>query len=234
MRARGLVLILSVLTALVAASVSNADIVHRYSFDEDARDSVGTAHGILEGQAVAFGGFLFLDGSAGSYVRLPIGETLGRLNRCTIEGWVIWGSFQNPWSRIFDFGNDTLEYMFLAPRNGSNHRVRFAATVGGFADEEQTTAALRFPVEKYVHFAVVMDADIGYTALYLNGQAAAFTFFTQFSPSDMAAPTQNNYLGRSQYPADPYFFGFYDEFRIYDNPLSPDEVFASFLAGPNP
>ena len=43
----------------------------------------------------------------------------------------------------------------------------------------------------------------------------------------------NVWLGRSQW-GDPFFNGSYDEFRIYDGPLSDAEVAASFAAGPNP
>src|SRR5262245_54100812 len=180
MRVRRMVLAVAVLTFLVAAGVSKAELVHRYSFNEGAMDSVGEAHGVLMGGAMVADGQLLLDG-IDSYVSLPIGNTLGLLDSCTIEGWVTWGAFQNPWSRIFDFGNDTLENMFLTPRNGNNHKVRFAGTVGGAAGEEQTTAALQFPVGVETHFAVVIDADLGYTALYLNGTVVAITFFTQFT-----------------------------------------------------
>src|SRR5262249_806545 len=150
---------------------------------------------------------------------LPIGNTLGQLESCTIEGWATWG-FQNPWSRLFDFGNDTVENMFLTPRNGNSQRVRFAITIGGGGDEEQVTAALRFPVGRETHFAVVMDAEAGFTALYLNGQLAAVTFFTQLAPIDFAPPRANNYLGKSQYN-DPYFLGSINEFRIYNTALTP-------------
>src|SRR5262249_18052917 len=159
---------------------SNADLVHRYSFTGDASDSINGAHGTLMGTAAVSGGQLLLDGNM-SYVILPIGQTLAQLESCTIEGWVTW-EFQNPWSRIFDFGKDTVENMFLTPGNGSNQRVRFAATIGGAGDEEQTTAARRFPVGVETHFAVVIDGQFGYTALYLNGEVVAVTFFTQFAP----------------------------------------------------
>lgn len=231
MRVRRLVLAVTVLISLVAAGVSSADLVHRYSFTVDASDSVSGADGVLEGGATVSEGQLFLSG-AGNYVSLPIAKTLGQLESCTIEGWVTW-EFQGSWSRIFDFGTDTVENMFLTPRNGGNQRVRFAITVGGGGDEEQTTAARRFPVGMETHFAVVMDGVYGYTALYLNGELAAITFFTTLTPIDLPAPTMRNDLGRSKYGADPFFTGLINEFRIYNTALTPDEVYASFVAGPD-
>jgi hypothetical protein len=38
--------------------------------------------------------------------------------------------------------------------------------------------------------------------------------------------TNQNWLGRSQYPADPYFNGLIDDFRIYNGVLSPAQIAA--------
>jgi hypothetical protein len=183
------------------------------------------------GGATVSGGQLQLDGVAG-YCQLPIGNTLGGLTNCTFEAWVTWGAFQNPWSRIFDFGNDTIENIFLTPRNGNNQRVRFAQTIDGGGDEEQTTSGLHFPVGVETHVAVVVYADLGITALYVNGLVAAAAFDTTLSPSDLTAPATNNYLGKSQYP-DPYFLGSINEFRVYNEALSRPDVLASFHRGPD-
>jgi hypothetical protein len=43
----------------------------------------------------------------------------------------------------------------------------------------------------------------------------------------------NNWLGRSQFLADPGFEGSFTEFRIYGSALSASEVAASFAAGPD-
>ena len=40
----------------------------------------------------------------------------------------------------------------------------------------------------------------------------------------------NNWLGRSQFSADAFFDGTYNEFRIYDGALLDGEVLASFTA----
>jgi hypothetical protein len=38
--------------------------------------------------------------------------------------------------------------------------------------------------------------------------------------------TAQNWIGRSQYSADPYFSGSIDEFRIYYNALTADQITA--------
>lgn len=45
--------------------------------------------------------------------------------------------------------------------------------------------------------------------------------------SDIGA-TVNNYLGRSQYAADPYFSGFIDDFRVYRRALTPEQIGALY------
>jgi hypothetical protein len=58
--------------------------------------------------------------------------------------------------------------------------------------------------------------------LYLDGDLVAQAP-TDTLPSDVGETTQN-WLGRSQYVADPYFDGALDDFRIYDRALSAGEI----------
>jgi len=51
--------------------------------------------------------------------------------------------------------------------------------------------------------------------------------------SAMAGQDLNNWLGRSQFSADAYWGGKYNEFRIYSGILTPAQVQASFAAGPD-
>jgi hypothetical protein len=237
-RFRGQFLAALVLTFVaLATGVSHAQMVHRYSFNgSDASDSIGGANGTLVGNATVSGGQLHLDQSddlTPSYVTLPIGNTIAGLHSCTIEAWTTWtpDPLGNPyWHRIFDFGQNMTFNMFLTPFGG-NRRLRCAITVNGGGDEEQTISGLHFPMGIETHVAVTIDADMGMTVLYMNGVAAAISFGDMLTPSDLGN-TVNNYLGKSQY-ADPYFFGSIDEFRIYNTALSPDDIHASYLAGPD-
>ena len=75
---------------LAAPGLAQAEIVHRYSFASDAKDSVGGKDGALTGAAAVAGGQLVLDGSAGTYLDLPIGDTIANLSSATFETWVTW------------------------------------------------------------------------------------------------------------------------------------------------
>ena len=95
-----------------------------YSFDQTAgpalTDESGNGRGgALEGAATFATGIvrnaLELDGTAGSYVRLPAG-LVATLRDATIAFWVrprANASSSTAWQRVFDFGVNTTKYMFF-------------------------------------------------------------------------------------------------------------------------
>jgi hypothetical protein len=233
MGARRLVLVATVFTLLAAATVSYGDVIHRYSFNGDTHDSVGGEDGILMGNAVVDSRQLQLDGSSGTYLALPITDSIENLTNMTIEGWATWNDATMVWERIFDFGSGTLQNAFLTPQAGAQGMpFRFAITVGGGGGEQDTSAFNHFPVGVSAHFAITVDKDFGLTTLYLNGRPECIEFGDPITFFDFDLPPTNCYLGKSQY-ADPYYLGSIDEFRIYNTALSADDVYASYLAGPD-
>jgi len=64
-------MLLAVAVTTSSALSLHAELTHRYSFTAGADDSVGTAHGTLEGNAAIVDGAVSLDGSAGTFVNLP-------------------------------------------------------------------------------------------------------------------------------------------------------------------
>jgi hypothetical protein len=77
---------------------------------------------------------------------------------------------------------------------------------------------------------MTLDADKDVAKLYVNGKLMATQEAVTLTPSELGA-TANNWIGRSQFP-DPFFKGSFDEFRIYNKALTPEEVDANFKAGP--
>lgn len=126
------------------------------------------------------------------------------------------------WSRIFDFGSDTGTNMFLTPKVGGADILRFALKVPGNngGAEEQISFPVALPLDTWFHVAVVLAGDQGF--LYLDGTEVA-TAPVLGNPVDMGATT-NNWLGRSQYAADPYLDGTLDEVRISCRAYSAAEV----------
>src|SRR5690349_16011931 len=88
---------------LFAISVTSRgqQLIHRYSFDDDARDLVGGADGELVGDAAIADGAVVLSGNKPSYVNLP-NDLFKTLTNATFEIWVSWAG--GPvWQRIWDF-----------------------------------------------------------------------------------------------------------------------------------
>ena len=208
-------------------------LAHRYSFNETngaiVSDSVGGPgwNGLLTAGGAWSGGQLSLDSGARQYVSLPAGIVSASSN-FSIETWVKLNSTAN-WSRIFDFGSNTTNYMFLTPQNGSTSKARFAITTNSNTGEKQLTGPAGLNAGAWYHLAVTLSGTNG--ILYVNGASVVSNGIT-VNPSNLGN-TLNNYIGRSQWPSDPYLDGIFDEFRIYTVALSAAEIAATEALGPN-
>jgi hypothetical protein len=186
-----------------------------------AADSSGNGHtGTLTNGATWATGHsgtaVSLNGS-GAYVALPP-NLLTDVSDCTLSAWVFWNASQT-WARIFDFGSGTGHYLMLTPRNSAGV-ARFAITVNGHGDQIiDGTAAL--PIGQWVHVAVTLSGSTG--ALYVNGAAVATNTAMFLAPFRLGGTTQN-WLGKSQYAADPGFNGLIDDFRIHRGALSGAQI----------
>ncbi|HEY8935430.1 MAG TPA: RICIN domain-containing protein [Cyclobacteriaceae bacterium] len=204
-----------------ATSTGSNDIVTSLAFDGNTLDnSVNLNH------SATYGGTSFVTGKVGTnaialngtnaFLQLP--ANVANQQAITIATWVYWNGGA-VWQRIFDFGNDQNQYMFLTPSSGSG--LRFAIKNGG---SEQVLTATVLPTGVWSHVAVTLGSS-GAT-MYVNGQQVAQSTAITIRPLDFKPVL--NYIGRSQY-ADPLLNGNVDDFRIYNYALSAGEVNA--LAG---
>jgi Concanavalin A-like lectin/glucanases superfamily len=157
------------------------------------------------------------------YVSLPSGIVSG-LHDFTVSAWVN-PSVDTAWQRIFDFGTGTNDYMFLTLNNGSG-QLRFAITDSGAGGEQQINGTGTLPLNTWSQVTVTMSGSTG--TLYVDGKAIGTNTAMTLDPADLGV-TNQNWLGRSEYPADPYFSGDLDDVGIYSTALSASQVAA--LAG---
>jgi autotransporter-associated beta strand protein len=185
-----------------------------------AIDSWGARHGLLTGGTGSVSGVqhkaVQLNGANG-YVALPAG-VVSSLNDFTIAGWIRIDA-SSTWSRIFDFGTGNTNYMFLTPVSGNN-TIRYAIKVNGGA-EQQLNSSLSLGTGEWRHVAITLSGTAG--TLYVDGVAAGTNNNMSNKPSGLGT-TDKNYIGRSQFSADPYLNAAVDEFRFYNRGLSAAEI----------
>ena len=193
-------------------------LVARYSFEGNLGDSSGNANNATGTGSPTFttgkyGSALNLNGS-GQYAMAPASILAGVTN-FTIAAWVYWNG-GSAWQRIFDFGNDTTNYLFLTPSSGSG-TLRFAITTNSYG-AEQILETSPLPVGQWQHIAVTRNGNTA--KLYTNGVPAVSGTVT-IAPASFN-PVLNNF-GMSQY-SDPFFNGRLDEVFIYNYALSDTEI----------
>jgi hypothetical protein len=205
---------------VVAQPTGAKALIARYSFDGNLSDSSGNAnHPIVTNGTPAFttgkfGSALTNDGSSQSLL-LPANMLAGVTN-FTFAAWVYWNG-GGAWQRIFDFGNDTTQYMFLSPSSGSG-TLRFAITTNSSGGEQIVETSV-LPIGSWQHVAVTRNGNT--VKLYKSGIPAATNSATTIMPASFNPAL--NYLGKSQW-SDPLFNGRLDEVNIFNYALSDAEI----------
>jgi hypothetical protein len=196
--------------------------VVQYKFDGNANDSSGNGK-----NATAQGGATYITGKIGQainiaggsqYVSVPANIMSG-LQNFSIATWVNVTS-NGTWARVFDFGSSTNSYMFLAPQSGSG-AIRFAITTNGNGSEQQINGTSALSTGTWHHVAVTLSGTTG--TLYVDGAQVGQNTSMTLNPASLGA-TSADYIGKSQFSADPNLNGAVDDFRIYNRALSASEV----------
>jgi hypothetical protein len=169
--------------------------------------------------------FIRLDG-VDDYVDIPNGVVSG-LHSATFIVWLSWNG--GPcWQRIFDFGvsdqgedqaGDAVTSLFMTPRACGRETFTAMAEIGSM--QYRVAAEEALPTRAALQVALVFDGDSQTFTLYRDservGEAPAPFALKQLTDT-------NNWLGRSQWDQDAYFFGAIGEFRIYSRVLTAEEI----------
>jgi alpha-L-arabinofuranosidase len=209
---------------ILQAAVAD-DLLLHYTFDQTTGTTVSDASshgndGSLVGGASwstdgKLNGSIDLNGTNG-HIKLPDNITTG-LSDVTIAAWVKPDAIRT-WARVFDFGTSNANWMFLTLRDGS--AARFSMLPQG--RPETMLGGPAFPTSAvWHHIAVTLSGNTG--VMYINGLEVARNEAMNNDP-DYLGSTNQNFIGKSQFTADPYFDGKIDDFRIYSRGLSGDEV----------
>lgn len=202
-----------------ATTTGSKALVAKYKFQNSTIDnSINLNHGASSGGLTYIEGkiddtAISLDGDD-DFIQLP--ATVANQKEITVATWVYWRAGAL-WQRIFDFGNGEDQYMYLTPVSGTG-KLRFAIKDGG--EEEGIHAPGFLPTKTWTHVAVTMSETE--TRLFLNGEIVAESDAITISPMDFKPAL--NYIGRSQFDADPTLKGDIDDFRIYNYALTREAV----------
>ena len=152
------------------------------------------------------------------YVDLPP-AVLADSPALTLSAWVR-PAHDAAWARVFDFGDDTTRYLYLAARNG-NGVPRFAVTTSGPGGEQGLDGSAPLPLGEWSHLAVTLADGTG--TLYVDGTAVARNTAMTLTPAALGT-LAHHWLGRSNFPADPVFAGAFEGVEVFSRALTAGEI----------
>src|ERR1039458_8931965 len=242
------------LTVLLASD-SPATLVHRYSFQDTAgsstfADSVGGSawDGTLQGSAALTGTNLHLDGSSGCFASLPPNIT-SNYTQMTVEFWADIGAGNQPWTRVFSFGDQTnvfindILYILknsgvdYCPYAGGGYQNLDLKDLSGVDAYANNNAGLTNTIND--HVTVLVDSVNG--ALYYYNSTSVISTLNGAVPSLTNINDVYNWIGASlvfgassnPISVDPYLAGTIYEFGIYRGVLPPQAIALNDAVGPH-
>ncbi|MBL7113279.1 MAG: T9SS type A sorting domain-containing protein [Bacteroidales bacterium] len=235
-------ILLSFLVVLFFASSSNSQIAH-WPLDGNTQEIIDGKHGVPSTSGVSWvndpikGQCVQLDGVEG-IITLPsvIWENETDTNT-TITCWFNWAGGSN-WQRVYSLGiaDGAWKLMYFCPRDGwdgNNLHVTFHAFepdqwydfLGDWGNMEFDTVV----TDQWYFSAVVLKGDS--LKIWVNDVLVTATDSVFVTPQKMqAGDTSINVLGQSHWAADATFNGMIDDFRIYGEALTNEEVRALYSA----
>jgi hypothetical protein len=199
----------------------------RWSFDSDARDSVGSHHGQLLDGAIVRDGRLILDGRASSMRTSPLRQDI---REKTLEAWVSLARFDQrgigvigldtPGDQFFD----SIVFGEVKPRHWMAGSDFFRRTREPGGPEETT------PPDKLIHMVIVYARDNSVT-LYRNGRIYGKPY-TRGKLQLFEKGKSRFLFGQRLSGVNPPLAGEIEEARAYTQALTAAEVATSFEVGP--
>ena len=178
------------------------------------------------GYSTGNGGELVFDG-VDDYGNIASGFMTG-LTNATITTWFYYQD-NGRWTRVWDFGTGTSNYVFLTPRNGQSYSgaytldtLRVAYRIGG-GSETLVNMSTQLTNNSWNEVTVTFSGST--MEMYHNGSSIGSV--TNGGSLPNLGTTSNNYIGKAQFP-DPYFKGNVGLFFVYDATLNSTQVSDNF------
>ncbi len=180
------------------------------------------------GYSSADSGKLVFDGN-NDYGNIDSGFMTG-LTNATITTWFYYEN-NGRWTRVWDFGTGTQNYIFLTPRNGQSYGGQYnvdTLRVGyKYNNGSETLVNMSSQLANNSWHEVTVTLSGTTMTMYHNGTSIGST--TNANTVAAFGTTSNNYIGKAQFP-DPYFQGDQGLFFVYNACLSATDVSDNFDA----
>jgi hypothetical protein len=164
--------------------------------------------------SVTFGAVPRFDGTD-DYIQAPSSLVVG--GAITVEAWVKSANVFANWARVIDFANGpNLDNIILGWMANSG-RLYFETYRNGQTIALATPTV--FPQNQWVHVAAVNDGN-GAGSIYINGVLVITG--PQIVPATVVRTQQ--YVGRSNYPADAFFSGSIEDLHIWNSARSASQI----------
>jgi Protein of unknown function (DUF1553)/Protein of unknown function (DUF1549)/Concanavalin A-like lectin/glucanases superfamily/Planctomycete cytochrome C len=202
--------------------------IHRWSFDADARDSVGSLHGDLKFGAKIANGRLVLDGKQANVVT---GLLKKEIRAKTLEAWVVLPTLDQGGGgamTIETLNGGVFDSIVFAERQAR----KWMPGSNGFTRTRDLTGDPEKSANEPIHVAITYGSD-GRIALYRNGKNYGAPYMTTPPPTYASEQWHVIFGIRHTGGSRAFLAGEIDEARLYDRALSAEEVAQSFAAGPS-
>ncbi len=195
------------MSAIPSVLAEDETVLLHYDFDSEIVS--GTNYG-----ATIKNGYAYFDG-VDDYIHMPNNLVSGEEDVTFVIN--VRPEMDGANQFTYTVGTGSNNYLFLNTNTGS--KCRAAITNVGYWQEYSVTAD---PVNRgsWASVAVVMDNHN--MKMYINGEIASET--TSEVLASGLGDTNQNYLAKSQYSGDSYFKGYIDDFKIYGEALTGDEI----------
>src|SRR5260370_1269745 len=214
-------------------------LLHRWSFNGDANDSISGSNATPVGTAVVANNQLQLPGGGpfANYASVNIGSALRTNASLTVETWMTINTLTT-WSKVWMFGvnnaggEPALSYIDFTPLTGPGPpKVDFDPSVTGEMNTLGGTDPARLVTGHQYHVVVTFEATRNLMSLYLDGALADSASMGGYNITQLGFDT--GHFGSGFYFGDPDFNGSINELRIYSGSLSPQDVANNYAAGPD-
>ena len=237
-------ILLSLLVVLFCASAGYSQIAH-WPLDGNTQEIIAGKHGVPSTAGVSWvtddpqrGECLLLDGVEG-LVNLPHDLwTVPEDTNTTITVWFNWAGGSD-WQRVYSLGqaDPAWKLMYFCPRDGwdgNNLHITFHAFqpdqwydfLGDWGNMDFDTVV----TNQWYFSAVVLKEDS--LKIWVNDKLVTATDSVFVTPQKIQAGEESvNVLGQSHWAADATYNGMIDDFRIYGEALTNEEVLALYDEG---